>query len=90
VPQPKPQLERHELGPADASAARSGQRRAYWGETGWLETSVYRQALLRPGHVLAGPALVEAEDTTIVIEPGWTLRIGEYLDAVIERNPDGR
>jgi len=45
---------------------------------------------LRPGHVVAGPALVEAEDTTVVIEPGWTLRIGEYLDGVIERNRDGR
>jgi N-methylhydantoinase A/oxoprolinase/acetone carboxylase beta subunit len=91
VAQPKPELERHELGPSDASAAWSGQRSAYWGlETGWLDTPVYRQALLRPGHALAGPALVEAEDTTVVIEPGWTLRIGEYLDGVIERNPDGR
>lgn len=89
VPQPKPELERHELGAADAAAARSGQRRAYWGrETGWLDTPVYRQALLRPGHALAGPAIVEAEDTTVVIEPGWALRIGEYLDGVIERQPD--
>ena len=91
VPQAKPELERHELGPADPSAAAVGQRRAYWGsKTGWLETPVYRQALLRPGHVMAGPALVEAEDTTVVIEPGWTLRIGEYLDGVIERDHDGR
>ena len=88
VPQPKPELERHELGEADASAARSGQRRAYWGgDVGWQETPVYRQALLRPGHALAGPAIVEAEDTTVVIEPGWMLRIGEYLDGVIEREP---
>jgi N-methylhydantoinase A/acetophenone carboxylase len=86
VRQPKPELERHELGGPDATAARSGQRRAYWGsDTGWLETPVYRQSLLRPGHALAGPAIVEAEDTTVVIEPGWTLRIGEYLDGVIER-----
>jgi N-methylhydantoinase A/oxoprolinase/acetone carboxylase beta subunit len=91
VSQPKPQLEKHALGPADASAALTGQRRAYWDlATGWLETPVYRQALLRSGHVVVGPALVEAEDTTIVIEPGWTLRIGEYLDGVIERNRDGR
>jgi len=24
----------------------------------------------------------------VVIEPGWMLRIGEYLDGVIERQPD--
>ncbi len=88
VPQPKPELERHELGGPDASAARRGQRRAYWGsETGWLETPVSRQSLLRLGHAVTGPAIVEAEDTTVVIEPGWTLRIGEYLDGVIERQP---
>jgi N-methylhydantoinase A/oxoprolinase/acetone carboxylase beta subunit len=90
VAQPKPELTRYELGAADASGARTGERAVYWGGgTGWRPTPVYRQDLLRPGNQLAGPAIVEAEDTTVVIEPGWTLRIGEYLDGVIERPAPG-
>ena len=30
------------------------------------------------------PALIEAEDTTIVVEPEWTFRVGEYIDGIME------
>jgi N-methylhydantoinase A/oxoprolinase/acetone carboxylase beta subunit len=85
VPQPKPELPRLEPGGTDPSAARTGSRRAYWGGTlGWFKTPVYRQSELRSGHVVTGPAIVEAEDTTVVIEPDWRLQIGPYMDGVIE------
>ena len=51
---------------------------------GWVDTPVYRQDALRCGNVVAGPALIEAEDTTIVVEPEWTFRVGEYMDGIME------
>jgi N-methylhydantoinase A/oxoprolinase/acetone carboxylase beta subunit len=84
VVQPKPELPRHALEGADPAAARIGTRRAYWGDLGWVETPVFRQERLKPGNVVVGPAITEAEDTTIVVEPEWTFRLGEYMDGILE------
>jgi N-methylhydantoinase A len=37
---------------------------------GWLETPVIHRPLLVADGSLAGPAIVEDEDTTVVIPPG--------------------
>jgi N-methylhydantoinase A/acetophenone carboxylase len=85
VAQPKPEVPRFEAGGPDASPARIGSRQAYWGpEIGWAETPVYGQDRLKAGNVLEGPAIVEAEDTTIVVEPNWKFSIGEYMDGILE------
>jgi N-methylhydantoinase A/oxoprolinase/acetone carboxylase beta subunit len=84
VAQPKSDLPRFTPEGPDPSHARAGSRRAYWGDPGWVETPVYRQEALRCGNVVAGPALIEAEDTTIVVEPEWTFRVGEYMDGIME------
>ena len=84
VAQPKPTLPESEPGPADPSEARTGSRRAFWADLGWVETPVYGQETLRAGHVIAGPAIVEAEDTTVVVDPGWTLTIGRFMDGILE------
>lgn len=39
---------------------------------GWQDTPIYDYSLLRAGHVLAGPAIVEAPTTTVVVPPGAT------------------
>jgi N-methylhydantoinase A/oxoprolinase/acetone carboxylase beta subunit len=85
VSQPRPELKRHEDRGTDASAAQTGTRRAYWEEVGAVETPVYTQDLLECGNRLDGPAIVEAEDTTIVVEPGWTFSLDPYMNALIER-----
>jgi len=36
---------------------------------GWREIPVYALDDLEPGHAFAGPAIVEAETTTIVVGP---------------------
>jgi len=84
VAQPKPELPRFTPEDPNPAAARAGSRRAYWGDPGWVDTPVYRQDALRCGNVVAGPALIEAEDTTIVVEPEWTFRVGEYMDGIME------
>ena len=48
-------------------AART-KRQAFFG--GWREVPVYAFDDLQPGHSLAGPAIIEAETTTVLIDSG--------------------
>jgi len=48
--------------------ARIGERRAYFG--GYGPTALYERSRLPLGVRLAGPAIVEQDDTTTVIPPG--------------------
>ena len=89
VAQARPELERHPFVGTDPSAAQVGTRPAHWEEIGTVSTSVFDQELIRCGNVIDGPAIIEAEDTTIVIEPGWRYILDEYLNGVIEYQPAG-
>ncbi|MCB1746720.1 MAG: hydantoinase/oxoprolinase family protein [Gammaproteobacteria bacterium] len=78
VPTAKPDLPRFELGPADAAAAVKGEREAYWPELGRRQvTTVYRFEDMQPGMRVDGPALVEAEFTTLVVPPGQFFHIDD-------------
>jgi N-methylhydantoinase A len=44
--------------------------RRVWFEAGWQETPVYRRAHIGAGAKLAGPAVIEQLDTTVLAEPG--------------------
>jgi len=85
VAQEKPELERHAFVDHDPSTALIATRAAHWEGLGTVPTPVYDQELIPCGGVIAGPAIIEAEDTTIVIEPGWSYTLDEYLNGVIER-----
>ena len=84
VTQTKPELHVEELVGEDPTGAQTGSRQAYWPDLGWHPTPVYREDLLRSGNVIAGPSIVEAEDTTIVIELGWTFTVGRYGEGLLE------
>ena len=43
-------------------------RQAYFG--GWREVPVYALDSLQPGHSLTGPAIIEAETTTVLVDTG--------------------
>ena len=52
----------------DARSARIGSRKVCLdGKRGYVDTDVYDYSLLRAGHVLAGPAIVEVPTTTVVV-----------------------
>lgn len=52
-------------------AARKGARRAWFGELGgFVDCPVFDRYLLRPGHEVHGPAIVEERETTSVVTPG--------------------
>jgi len=46
--------------------------------------AVYEADALRPGNELAGPVVIEAEDTTVVVHPGQRLRVDGLLNLRIE------
>jgi N-methylhydantoinase A len=53
---------------ATLAEAQTSSRTVWFGE--WLETPVYWRDHLPPNAEIAGPAIVEQMDTTIIIEPG--------------------
>lgn len=53
---------------ATASCAPRGRRQAWFGA--WREVPVYALDDLKPGHTLDGPAIIEAETTTVLIDRG--------------------
>jgi len=76
VPTEKPSLPELPLEGEDPGAAAAGSRDAYWPERGErLDTAVYRYEALRPGNRIEGPALVDAEFTTLVVPPGQRFHI---------------
>lgn len=80
----KPELPRLERGTSDASAAQLLTREVFWtAAEGFVKTPIYEASGLRAGNVIPGPALIEAEDTTIAVPPDRTLRVNTYAGCVI-------
>src|SRR6516165_8974510 len=50
---------------------------------GWLDTPIFDRASLGRGATLAGPAIVEQPDTTVVIDPGATAIMDDLGNLVI-------
>lgn len=44
----------------------------------WMTTAIYRLNALTPGHECRGPAVVEGNDTTLVVPPGRSSRVDEF------------
>lgn len=64
--------------------ALKGERDCYWEALGRFEkTRIYSWEMLKSGNRIEGPAIIEAEATTVVIEPGWTFRMDSYTNGVL-------
>ncbi|HEY0181448.1 MAG TPA: hydantoinase/oxoprolinase family protein, partial [Rhodopila sp.] len=61
--------------PSDPSSARVRQRDVWFAATGFVPAEVHWRNGLAPGAAIAGPAVIEALDSTTVVPPGWTGRI---------------
>lgn len=84
--QPKYELPEYEEEGPDPSRALKGSRPAYWEEYGeFRETEVYQMEELRPGNRIVGPALIEAEHTTVVLPPGTVYTVDKYMNGLIEK-----
>ncbi|RRH76351.1 hydantoinase/oxoprolinase family protein [Falsigemmobacter faecalis] len=85
------------IGPADpllppkltsgGEAAPKGHR-PLWLKDRWHEAAVWRRAALAPGLSLSGPAVIEQDDTTTILLPGWSARVDEAGNLHLERLTD--
>jgi N-methylhydantoinase A len=62
-------------------------RAAYFGGDAALDTPVFRRADFDPGASLCGPAIIEEETSTIVLAPGHSAVIDEFINVEITVAP---
>lgn len=91
-------LRAHATGPVDPprwggpAAGGRGDGRArstrtvHLGPGGARPHAVYERSALGEGTVLEGPAIVEQDDSTVVVEKGWRASVGAANSLVLERN----
>ncbi len=88
LPLPHFELTQHETaGKTAPEAAIKGQRDVYWEKLGGFhKTNIYQWDLLKAGDSFEGPAVIESENTTVVIEPDWTFKMAPELYGMITYN----
>ncbi len=69
---------------ASLERARLGSR-PVWFDGGWHETAIYARLDLPVGSRIAGPAILEQPDATIVVDPGLVARTDRLGNIVVER-----
>ena len=70
----------------DPASARTRQRDVWFAATGFVTADIHWRNALLPGTAIAGPAVIEALDSTTVIPPEWTGRIDERGYIRLTRN----
>ena len=74
---PRPQFARAATtAPVPEPSALRPRREIWWPESrASISTAVYDGELLGAGNTIAGPAIIETRDTTVVVHPGTTLAV---------------
>jgi len=76
-------LAKESLGVAAAEPTR-GKRSVYFRETkGFSLVPIFDRDALRPGQQVAGPAVIDATDTTMLVHPRQTVRMDEYRNLTL-------
>jgi N-methylhydantoinase A len=69
----------------DGKEALLGQKKGFLQERGETSYALYQREDLRPGAVIAGPALIFQMDSTVFVPPDWSGRVDGYRNLVLER-----
>lgn len=67
----------------NAEKAFKGHRNVYWKDS-YIQTAIYRQSKLECGNVISGPAIIESDDTTILIPKGKKYTVDTLMNGIIE------
>ena len=85
-------VEKPKLNPVDKGGSKPAEesiveeRKVSFEEAGaFVECPVFRREKLRPGNTIAGPAIIEQYDSTIVVYPQWTTEIDDYTNIILRR-----
>ncbi len=84
-PGARPSFPREEEGSSDASPAFLGRKPVWFQAQGPTETACYQRERLRPGNRLEGPAVIFQFDTTMVVPPGWRVRVDGWRNLWAEQ-----
>jgi N-methylhydantoinase A len=82
-PTAHPKLASYKFAGKSAKKALKGYRDVYWRDT-FRQTPVYGQSKLAYGNVVTGPAIIESDDTTILVPAGKKYTVDNFLNGVIE------
>jgi len=82
-PAAHPELATHDFVGQSPEKALKGYRDVYWKE-GFTRTAIFSQPELKCGNVIPGPAIIESDDTTILIPGGKKYTVDNLLNGVIE------
>ncbi|WP_292036978.1 hydantoinase/oxoprolinase family protein, partial [Mesorhizobium sp.] len=66
-------------------AASPWQIRQFFADGGWRDAGIFQRDGLKPGHKVAGPALIIEPNQTIVVEPGWQAGITARNHVLLRR-----
>ena len=67
-----------------ARQARRGTRRVFFSEDGgFVRTAICDRALLRAGHAVVGPAVIEEVDSTTLVHAGYRAAVDEFGNLLI-------
>jgi N-methylhydantoinase A len=78
---PKPELPREETVEHEPEAKE--HRETLFGDEGKVSAAVYRRDDLRPGAKIAGPAIIEQLDSTVVVPPEDEAEVDGYSNVII-------
>jgi N-methylhydantoinase A len=69
----------------DAAVAIVGRRPVYFRGAGFVDTPCYDRDRLAPGMRFDGPAVVDQDDATTLVTPGFRARVDTATDIILER-----
>lgn len=79
-----PDLPETSFEPSDKPLESLGTRAIF--ENGkWIDAAVYRRSALGPAHHFEGPAIVEQDDTTVIVLSGWSASVDAAGNLHLER-----
>jgi N-methylhydantoinase A len=82
---PNPTIDTRVAMPPTPGGALKGSRRAFCLERrGYVDTPVYDRYALAPGDVVDGPAIVEEQESTLVIGERGRARVDQHLTMIVE------
>ncbi len=83
IPTIKPRIIKKEYGGKDPKPALKGEREVYF-EGRFVTTRIYDMDCLQSGNIIEGSAIVEGQDTTVVIPMDRRITVDEYSNLVME------
>lgn len=78
VPIPKPKLPEHELAGVKPEENASKENRDIFWKKNWHEASIWEMELLKSGNIINGPAVIEAPATTLLVPPGFRVKLDKH------------